>query len=373
MRRRAAKAPVRPLQAATALVLVGTLAAAVTGGLLRAGIAWPNDAAWAGHAAIHHAALIMSGFLGTVIGIERAVALKARWAWLAPLASLVASVLLLNGQLAAGALLYAAASAVFVGVNVLLVSRQSAPHTWLLLISAIAWLVGNLHHAAGTVGEPVHAWWFAFLVITIAAERLEMTRLMRRHPAAQHGLMIIIASLVLGAALSAAWPRAGGLLYGGALFALASWLGLFDIARRTALTHGLSRYMAVCLLCGYAWLAAAGLAWAAMSLGAPTRDLALHALGLGFIIGMVMGHAPAILPAVARVKLHYGAWFYAPLALLQVSLLLRLAGGALDPAWRTLGASLNAWALALFAATVAGSAIAWRVRHGARPLTQRTR
>lgn len=64
-----------------------------------------------------------------------------------------------------------------------------------------------------------------------------------------------------------------------------------------------------------------------------------------------------ILPAVARVKLTFGAWFYLPLALLHGSLIVRLAGGYEDPGWRTDGAALNALALALFGAVVVGSAV----------------
>ena len=102
------------------------------------------------------------------------------------------------------------------------------------------------------------------------------------------------------------------------------------------------------------------------SLGmAAWRDTALHALGLGFIFSMVFAHAPVILPALLRVKLLFGPWFYAPLALLHGSLALRLAGAALDPAWRPAGALGNALAMALFVAVVAGSAIAWRLKYAA--------
>jgi hypothetical protein len=125
--------------------------------------------------------------------------------------------------------------------------------------------------------------------------------------------------------------------------------------------------MAVCLLGGYGWLAVAGAAWAATALGLPLRDTALHALGLGFVVSMMLGHAPVILPAVARVKLQFGNFFYVPLAALHLSLLLRLALGWNDPALRALGASFNAMAIALFAATVAGAALAWRFRHGSQP------
>ena len=346
------------------------LLAGVAGGLLRAGVALPGamDAGWPGRAALAHAALMMSGFLGTVIGIERAVAVKLRWAFAAPLAAGLGGMCLLLGYGGTGAWLGVLAAMTFLGVNAVVVRRQPAAHTGLLLAGAGCWLAGNLLFALGFNPVATLPWWFAFLVMTIAAERLEMTRLMRRRPAAQGLLQTVLAALLLGAALSALTPVAGGVLYGVALALLALWLGMFDIARRTVRAHGLSRYMAVCLLGGYAWLAVAGVAWALAALGAPLRDAALHALGLGFVVSMVMGHAPVILPAVARVKLQFGAFFYVPLAALHASLVLRLGGDAFDGALRTAGAALNAASLALFAATVLGAALAWRLRYGATPL-----
>ena len=349
-----------------AACVAAALLSGVLGGLLRVGIAWPGsaDAQWLGRAALAHAALMMGGFLGTVIGIERAVAARRAFAWLAPLASGLGGLALLAGANALAQGLLAAAATLFVAVNVLLLRRQRAGHTALLLVAAGAWWVGNALFAGGAASHAVLPWWFAFLVLTIAAERLEMTRLMRRRPGAHASLLAVLAALIAGAALSAFAPPAGGVLFGAALAALAAWLFAFDIARRTVRAAGLSRYMAVCLLGGYAWLAIGGAAWAAAALGLPARDAALHALGLGFIVSMVMGHAPVILPAVARVKLLFGGFFYLPLALLHASLLLRLARGWSDFQARADGALANALALALFAATVAGAAWAWRRRHG---------
>jgi len=242
-----------------------SLLAGITGGLLRAGVASPvlADLAWPGHAALSHAALMICGFLGTVIGIERAVAVKLRTAFLAPLASGAGGALLLLGQVDLGAWLGVGAAAIFTAVNIVIVRRQSAAHTWLLLVAAGAWLAGNLLFATGRGSGATLPWWFAFLVMTIAAERLEMTRLMRRRPAAELSLQAVLATLLAGAAWSALAPVTGGLLYGAALVLLALWLAAYDIARHTVRAHGLSRYMAVCLLGGYAWLAVAGVAWAA--------------------------------------------------------------------------------------------------------------
>ena len=345
-----------------ALVAV-CLVAGVAGGLLRVGAYLPGtlDTAWLGRAALGHAALMICGFMGTVISIERAVAVKLRTAFVTPFAAGLGGVCLLLGRQNAGAWLEVLAALAFVAVNVVVVYRQRAPHTVLLLASAACWLAGNLLFATGQSSEATLPWWFAFLVMTIAAERLEMTRLMRRRPAAQLELYAILVAMAAGAAWSGVSPSLGGLVYGASLLALALWLGVFDIARRTLFAPGLSRYMAVCLLTGYAWLAVAGLAWAATAVGLPARDVALHALGLGFIFSMIMGHAPVILPAVARVKLRFGLYFYLPLGALHLSLLVRLGFGLFDLTLRGSGARMNAAAIAVFAATVVCAALAWRL------------
>ena len=354
------------------VAVAASLLAGIAGGLLRTGIAVAGSHAWLPRAALAHAALMMCGFMGTVIGIERAVAARTAAAWIAPLGSGAAGICLIAGAREIAAALLLLAGVAFIAVNAVLLRRQRAAHTVLLLASAIAWAIGNLAWALDAPATSVLPWWFAFLVATVAAERLEMTRLMRRRPGAQASLFIALAALVAGAALSAWSPRAGGVCYGAALCAIAAWLFTFDIARRTVRADGLPRYMAVCLLAGYAWLAVGGIAWFATALGAPARDAALHAIALGFLVSMIMGHAPVILPAIARVKLLFGPTFYLPLAALHASLAWRLAGGFLDFRFRAEGALANAAALALFVATVLAAAWGWRRRHGGAAAVART-
>lgn len=361
--------PVRALILRTLFLLVvaSLLVSGVIGGLLRAGVAVPLPirSVWPGQAVLAHAFLMICAFMGTVIGIERAVAVKARAAFAAPVFSAIAGVSMLAGASAAATWLAVLASLAFIAVNMAVVSRQKAAHTLLLLTGATAWLVGNLLLALGSQAAAVVPWWFSFLVLTIAAERLEMTRLMRRRSGAAPALYVCLGLMLAGSAAFAVSPVWGGWLYGLSLAGLAMWLVIFDIARRTISSLGLSRYMAVCLLLGYAWLAVAGLAWIATSLGYAARDVALHALGLGFIFSMMLGHAPVILPALARVKLLFGGFFYVPLALLHISLALRLFFGPFDFALLGAGALGNAAAIAFFAATMVGSALAWRAKHRA--------
>jgi hypothetical protein len=161
-------------------------------------------------------------------------------------------------------------------------------------------------------------------------------------------------------------------LLGAALLALAAWLVKQDIARRTVRGKALTRYIAVCLLAGYAWLGASGVLIAVMDAlvpASPWRDAALHALGIGFVFSMVFGHAPIIVPAVLRVKLPYHPFFYLPLVLLHASLGARWLGLPFGFEVARIAAMGNAVALALFIVTMLSAVL--RGKRGASTAEQR--
>lgn len=332
------------------LLAAAGLVSAVAGGLSRMGLPLSVPAA-----AAFHGALMTSGFLGTVISLERAVALGNRWAYGAPLAAGLGTLLPLVGYHFAGVVLWLVAPLLLLATSLAIVARQLAAHTVLLAVAALSWGVGNvLFVTQWTAAAP--AWWFTFLVLTIAAERLEMTRLTRRPAIAGRLFHGAVALLLAGAVASIVTVEIGRWVFGAALCALAAWLAAFDIARRTIRGEGFARYAAVALLAGYAWLAIAGVAWA---MGPAYRDAALHALGLGFVFSMIFAHAPLIVPVVLKQRVRFTALAYAPLALLHLSLIVRLADASLRP----LGGMLNALAIAIFAGTVVASI----ERRGARP------
>ncbi len=351
---------VRAVRAGFALPVAVAAVAGVAGGLMRAG-ALPA-ATWSAPAALGHAQLMCCGVLGTLVSLERAVALRRRRGWVAPALSAAAAAAVLAGAPAWAALGNLAAALAFVATTLALHARQPAPHATLAVAAACAWAGGAAIQVAGGPADAAIAAWLAFLVGTIAAERLEMTRLTRRRPGTGATLAAAVSLLGVGVAASAVSPRVGGLAYGSGLVAIAAWLLVHDVARRTVSVPGLPRYMAVCLLAGYAWLGVSGLAWSVHALTGAGRDTAVHALALGFVASMVFAHAPVILPALARIKLQHGWPFYLPLALLHATLALRVApgpGGSVHGA-ATLG---NAVALLAFAATVAGAAAVRRRRH----------
>jgi hypothetical protein len=345
------------------LAAIAALAFATAGGLARLGLL---DAAAIAAPTRLHAALMICGFLGTVISLERAVALRATWAFAAPLTAALGAVLALAGQDASAILAWLAAAALLLAASVAIVRVQDAPHTRLLAVASASWLLAQIALLAGAAWDAVLLLWFDFLVLTIAAERLELTRLMRRRPVALPLLVACVVVLVLGALVVARLPALGHTVHGLALIALAGWLFAFDLARHTISTEGVARYAAACLLGGYAWLAVAGVAQLTYGQGlVAARDVLLHALGLGFVVSMIFGHAPIILPAVARLPVAFSAYFWLPLALLHGSLLLRFAGSA-DIAVKGWAAWLNALSIALFIGGVLRGVLSARRRPGRR-------
>jgi hypothetical protein len=136
------------------------------------------------------------------------------------------------------------------------------------------------------------------------------------------------------------------------LLALGLWLLRYDVARRTVRQRGLTRYIALCLLPGYAWLAVGGglwLAYGGRATAGPLYDALLHTLFLGYVMSMIFGHAPVILPAVLRLRFPYRPWLYLPLVALHLSLAQRVAGDlAGQLAWRRWGGMINVMAVLLF-------------------------
>lgn len=333
------------------------LFAGAAAGLAR--LAWPMPTLALSAAGLH-GPLMVCGFFGVVIALERAVALSYLWAYFGPLAAGLGTLLALTGALQWAAWFYVLGGLVLLAASLDVYRRQAALFTLTLVLGALAWVAGGVMWATGSPIYQVAPWWMAFLILTIAGERLELSRFMAPSPMATRIFSGILGAFLIG--LVAAYTRWGVTLLAGAILALSIWLVKQDIARRTVRTKGLTRFVAVCLLSGYVWLAvgAAVLLWAGgLVPGAPAYDAALHAIMLGFVFAMVFGHAPIILPAVLRVPVPYHAWFYGPLALLHISLLVRLAGDAAGQIELTrLGGALNALALAAFiVSTVA--AVLW--------------
>ncbi len=331
------------------LLAMAALLAGLWAGLIRLGWGWPllQPAL-----PIAHGPLMVSGFLGTVIGLERAVALKRGWTYIGPLLTGLGGLALLAGLPGPlGPLLITLGSLNLVVVFWPILRLHTALFTVTMALGALLWLAGNILWLAGWPVPTVVYWWAGFLILTIAGERLELNRVLR--PAGYVRLLFLAANglFLAGLVFSTISFDPGVRLGGGGLLILALWLLRFDIARYTVRKTGLTRFIAVCLLIGYGWLGLAGLLM--LLFGGVTAglqyDALLHAIFVGFVISMIFGHAPIILPAVLKKPIQYSPLFYGHLALLHLSLLVRVTGDL--TAWlpgRTWGGLFNEIAMLLF-------------------------
>lgn len=310
---------------------------------------------------LSHGPLFFGGFFGTLITLERAVALASLWAYAGPMLTAAGAVLLVGGQQSLAALAITLGSAVLVVASVVVVRRQQSLFAATMGAGAAAWLAGNAQWLAGAMVFQIVYWWIGFLVLTIAGERLELNRLLKPTPGIRAWFTAGVVLLLAGIGLTAGAPDLGVRVAGAGLLVLTAWLLRHDVARRTVHQQGLTRFMAIALLAGYVWLGACGLIairFGSVTIG-PRYDALLHTVLLGFVMSMVFAHAPVIFPAILGVPLPYRPAFYAHLALLHVSLVVRLAGDLVTgfSGLRAWGGLLNAAALLLFVANTVRSAL----------------
>jgi hypothetical protein len=134
------------------------------------------------------------------------------------------------------------------------------------------------------------------------------------------GFVVTLSNRVYGLSIS-----------GVGLFCLAMWLVRFDVARHTIRLKGLPRFVAAHLMSGYGWLLLAGILWVLTPLVSLNRDLEqfhydamLHCVFLGFVISMIIAHAPIVFPAVTGHAIELRPWSYIPGVLLHLSLAFRI-------------------------------------------------
>ena len=335
----------------------------VWAGLLRLGWELPSGRA---NLIELHGPLMVFGFLGTVISLERAVALRRGWGYLAPAGTLAGVALLFAGvRQGIGELVLLLAGSVLACLFVVILRAHATAAAATLLVGALLWVIGDALWLQGDPLVQVVPWWAGFLVLTIVGERLELAAMSRLTAAGRIAFACLTVLLVAGLAVSAADTGTGIRLSGVALAGYALWLFRFDIARHTVRRHGLPRFAALALLPGYIWLAVGGVLWVrdGAVVAGFAHDAELHALFVGFVFSMIFGHAPVIFPGVLGIAIPFRRFFYAHLVLLHVGLALRVGGDlAADFSLARWGGMLNATAIGLFLAATLVSAVLARAQ-----------
>jgi len=337
-----------------ALMLL-TVAVALLGGLGSglARLGWQMDDMSQNWILIH-GPLMIGGFLGTLICLERAVALASRYRWsmiVPAVNALGAATLLIMPESTVAKVLLTAGSLGLVILFGFMLRLHPSRDVVIMTAGALAWMAGNRLWLDGApVYQVVHLW-SAFLILTIVGERLELSRVRRLTRTSENLLTLAVVVYLLGVTWTIFDLGIGVRILGGGAVLMAGWLLRYDIARRTIQQTGLPRYIAACLLTGYVWLGFGGVLalWHGAIYAGPDYAAVLHAFLLGFVFSMIFGHAPIIIPALTGLQLKYTPVFYGHLMLLHLTLIYRMYGnlfGSFEA--RQWGALLNVTTILLF-------------------------
>lgn len=305
-----------------------------------------------------HGPLMVLGFVGTVICLERAVALGHRLAYLVPAMSGFGVIVLLAplpfDSARAGLALLTLAQ---LGLLTIYVPLWRRSHDDAVVIQGAGAFCAAGAAALLTTGAHVSqivGWLACYMILTICGERLELSRLTMARNRALPALCLAVVAALLVSVVS---PAIGWRVLGVVLIGLAVWLCRHDVARGGLRRGGQAAYIGTLLMIGYLWLATAGIVCTIQR--PPTSrngyDAVVHSLFLGFTMGMILGHAPIILPAVLQVRLEWTTWFWLPAFLLEASLLVRIGiGDGLDrSAAVQAGGTVNVLSLLTLVAVIA--------------------
>ncbi len=339
------------------LLALGLLAllAGMWAGLVRIGWDWP---ALIPEFFAAHGPLMVGGFLGTLIGLERAVALGRPWAYIGPAAAGLSVPALLVGAPWPVVPILLLLGSIGIGVDFFaLVVIYPSWSGWTMGLGALCWVVGNVVWLAERSVPAAVFWWIGFLVLTIAGERLELNR--SSGLTGWSRLLFGLAAGVLLVGLLFCLPGGnlvlGMRVSGVGLSAMAVWLLVYDMARSTVRQRGLTRFVAASLLLGFVWLGTSGIlafAYAGQLFGFG-YDAILHSLFLGFAVTMIFAHAPVIFPGITGQAVPFRPSFYSYLILLHLALILRIGSDVAQ--WHTgqmWGGLGNATALLLFVVSI---------------------
>ena len=274
----------------------------------------------------YHPIIFVTGFFGTLISLERAIGLGKIF-FIVP-ASIIFGVALYiffgkPHMLVLSSLLFSIPSIFIVRMN---------RYLFYFLFSSLLFFLGNSAFVLGGV-KSASLLLVESLVLFILAERIELSRIakLRRSDIAlfifafflmlfSSALLFLVEVNYTERSLVGEFPLQ---LAGVSNIVLGVWFLMRDIARRVRkISAGITRFSATAVLLAHMSLLLSGVlllfgkwkVWGG----------ALHLISLGFVFSMVFGHAPLVFPQIAKTKPIFSHFFYAPLVLLHISVLMRV-------------------------------------------------
>lgn len=299
-----------------------------------------------------HGPLMVNGFLGTVIGVKKAVDLRNDWTFLSPLLTLAGGLMLISGVSSqVPKLHFVFGSAWLCAITAIAFFRQRSIARLLLLDGCALWSCGNV---LWLLGWPIHRlvpWWIGFLLCTIVSKCVSRSRsvgfTLWQRWLAFFATLVFSVGVVASAPLQL-WGEQTAAL---GMIALAVCV-LLGTATGIDRHQVLPRFTAACSASGSGWLALAGtglLIHTPLPAYGRVYDAILHAFFLGFVGPMIVTEILIISMSLATGPLRSCRSYYLVLLLFHATLAGRIAGD-LRPSDKLNGwcGTVNALLIALF-------------------------
>jgi hypothetical protein len=325
-------------------LVILALLAGVAGGWIRLGYMEYNITG----TAANHGILMVGGFLGTLISLERAMVMKNKVWLMVPLCSgLSIPVLLLLGWPTVGVGFLLASSMGLMAIMYLQSLNHPAVYQYIMSIGAVCWMIGNFMLLYSGFVPAAVPWWMGFILFTIVGERLELSKFLPTPKLAKNALVWLLGAFLIGMWLP--FHGSGNWLMGIAVILISFLLLHFDMAKIASKKNKQFKYIGIGLRVGYVWLTLNGIILCFFEAHAMHYDLYLHTFFLGFTFSMIWAHAPIILPMVLNIRHNpYHPVLWLGWTVFQLSLLGRVLGSfAIHSEFRSWFGIVNGWSILL--------------------------
>jgi hypothetical protein len=270
-----------------------------------------------------HGAIMVGGFLGTLITLEKVIPLKKNILYVIPLISGGSIILFIAGMLQYSLISLLIAS---VGLSIIFlihwIQEQSVIYA-MMLIGAVCWFIGNILLLKNNFYPASIPWWMTFALLLITSERLELMKFLPVSQAQKLIFMGVLLTFLLGCVFS--FHGIGNYLSAVALVASSIWLMRHDMIAINVKKIGLLKYVGISLLTGYFALLMSGFFLLALTNQSLGYDILIHSFFIGFVFSMIFAHGPIILPGVLGISVKpFHTILYFWLVLLHASWIVRV-------------------------------------------------
>jgi hypothetical protein len=330
------------------LTAVLNLIVGIWAGLIRMGWDIPGTPV-----AVHHGAIMVGGFLSTLIALEKAIPLKQKLALVVPVICALSLVIVLPGFYHVGLFFLIAGSiGLFIIHAFYLYLHPRDLSIALMMVGAGCLIVGNAMLLKTQFYPASFPWWMGFLLFTITAERIELSKFLPVPIIKRYFLLVLLGLFLLG--LLIPFHGWGKYFSSIALLGIAVWMLRYDIIRIGLRKSGLTRFSSVALLIANGWLIIMGIILVTLPDTAYSYDMLIHGFFIGYTFAMIFAHGPIILPGVLGITdKPFHPILYLWLLLVQGSLMLRLiADSLIQSEWRQWSGVFSGFGILLYFITL---------------------